>query len=60
MNIKDYLKMLPVRFHDEFMNEVVVDKKDTKGLRKAFEYYLEDILDELTQEEKDNIFVTIG
>jgi hypothetical protein len=58
--IKKCLKILPTRFHDEFINEVIIDEASIKSIKKVFEYYLAEILDELTQKEKDKIFIKIN
>lgn len=55
MNVKAILEELPERFHEEFM-ECIVDKESIKNLRKVYDYFLEEIIDKLTDEEKEMIF----
>lgn len=57
--IDECLRLLPERYHTEFIKDVIecVDEEDrtVKSVRKSFEYYLADIMDELTTEEMDKI-----
>ena len=50
--VENCLKMLPSRYHDEFVNDVIVDEHSISNLRKVFTYYIEEIWSELTDEEK--------
>lgn len=53
VSVENCLKLLPERYHDEFIGEVLVDKASIQSLRKVFEYYLQDIWSELSHEEKE-------
>lgn len=53
--VKEYLKLIPTRYHEEFLNDVIVDEQSIKYIRKVTEYYLAEIYDELTSEEKEII-----
>ena len=51
--VKEYLEIIPTRYHKEFLNDVIVDEQSIKYIRKVTEYYLAEIFDELTSEEKE-------
>lgn len=53
ISVENCLKLLPERYHDEFIGDVLVDKESIKSLRKVFEYYLQDIWSELSHDEKE-------
>lgn len=53
ISVENCLKLLPERYHDEFIGDVLVDKESIKSLKKVFEYYLQDIWDELNHDEKE-------
>lgn len=55
ISVENCLKLLPERYHDEFIGDVLVDKESIKSLRKVFDYYLSDIWSELNHEEKELI-----
>lgn len=55
ISVENCLKLLPERYHDEFIGEVLIDKESINSLRKVFEYYLQDIYDELSNKEKEKI-----
>ena len=55
ITVENCLKLLPKRYHDEFIGDVLVDAESIKSLRKVFEYYLQNIYDELNNEEKEKI-----
>lgn len=55
ISVENCLKLLPERYHDEFIGDVLVDKESIKSLRKVFDYYLSDIWSELSHEEKELI-----
>ena len=59
--INEILEDVPKRFHQEFIEDVLIIDNNmcANDIRKIYEYYLEDILDELTQEEKNNMFVNL-
>ena len=51
-DIMESIKMLPERFVDEFVGDVLVGEESLNSFNKVFTYYLADIWDELTEEEK--------
>ena len=53
VSVENCLKLLPERYHDEFIEDVLVDGESIKSLKKVFEYYVQDIYDELSHEEKE-------
>ena len=53
VSVENCLKLLPERYHDEFIGEVLVDKESIKSLKKVFEYYVQEIYNELTHEEQE-------
>ena len=53
ISVENCLKLLPERYHDEFIGDVLVDGESIKSLRKVFEYYVQDIYNELSHEEKE-------
>lgn len=55
ITVENCLKLLPERYHDEFIGDVLVDAESIKSLRKVFEYYLQNIYDELNHKEKEKI-----
>lgn len=55
ITVENCLKLLPERYHDEFIGDVLVDAESIKSLRKVFEYYLQNIYNELNREEKEKI-----
>ena len=55
ISVENCLKLLPERYHDEFVGEVLVDGESIKSLRKVFEYYLQNIYNELTHDEQEKI-----
>ena len=55
ITVEKCLNLLPVRYHDEFIGDVLVDKESVKSLNKVFQYYLQDIFPELTSSEKEKI-----
>lgn len=55
ISVENCLKLLPERYHDEFVGDVLVDGESIKSLRKVFEYYLQNIYNELSHEEKEAI-----
>ena len=50
--LEEILTDLPQRYHKEFINDVLVDQYSIINIRKVHEYYINDILNELTEEEK--------
>ena len=55
ISVENCLKLLPERYHDEFVGDVLIDGESIKSLRKVFAYYLQDIYNELNHEEKEKI-----
>lgn len=55
MELKDCFEMLPVRYHSEF-KEYIIDEYSIKKIDKVFTYFLEEIINELSDEEKSKIF----
>ena len=53
VSVENCLKLLPERYHDEFIGDVLVDGESIKSLRKVFEYYIQNIYNELSHEEKE-------
>lgn len=53
ISVENCLKLLPERYHDEFIGDVLVDGESIKFLRKVFEYYVQDIYNELSHKEKE-------
>lgn len=53
VSVENCLKILPERYHDEFISDVLVDGESIKSLRKVFEYYIQDIYHELSHEERE-------
>lgn len=53
------LEWLPSRFREEFLTIVYDGEQTAKSIRKNAEYFSESILDELTEEEKASMFVTL-
>lgn len=47
------IKELPKRFHNEFVNEVIVDQYSITSINDVYNYYISDIFEELTQKEKN-------
>lgn len=46
------IKMLPERYVDEFVGDVLVGEVSITSFNKVFSYYVDDIWEELTDEEK--------
>lgn len=55
ITIKECIQLLPERFHEEFVIDVLVDWASIKNLQKVFTYYIENIIDELTEKELEPI-----
>lgn len=59
--LKKELEWLPVRFRQEFIEEVISSSnQDAHSIRKNCEFFSDDIMDELTEEERNKMFITIG
>ena len=59
--LKSELEWLPVRFRQEFIEEVIgSSNQDAYSIRKNCEFFSDTIMDELTEEEKNIMFITIG
>lgn len=59
LTLKTELQWLPSRFREEFLTIVYDGEQTAKSIRKNSEYFAESILDELTEEEKASMFVTL-
>ena len=53
--IDGLLEILPRRYHEEFIGEVIVDENSILSFNKVFGYYLDDIWEELSDEEIEKI-----
>ena len=51
--LKDALTELPKRYHEEFINDVLVDSESIRGIRKVYSYYIDEIFPELSEKEKE-------
>lgn len=51
--VENCLKLLPTRYHNEFVTDVIVDENSILNLRKVFTYYIEEIWNELNDDEKE-------
>lgn len=51
--LKDALTELPKRYHEEFINDVLVDPESIRGIRKVYGYYIDEIFPELSEKEKE-------
>jgi len=51
--LEEVLNDLPERYHEEFIEDVLVDQASIISIRKVHEYYLNEIFQELTEEEKE-------
>lgn len=59
--LKEELEWLPVRFRQEFIEEVIAScNQDAHSVRKNSEFFSDAIMDELTEEENKQMFITIG
>lgn len=54
-NIMDDIYSLPERYHDEFIQEVLVDEMSLIAFSKIYSYFLDAIWSELTIKEKENM-----
>ncbi len=53
-------EFLPVRFRDEFLESIVFDDNLNKHtVRKNHEYFIENILNELNDDEFDSMFCNV-
>ena len=53
VSVENCLKLLPKRYHDEFIGDVLVDGESIRSLKKVFEYYIQEIYHELSREERE-------
>ena len=53
VSVENCLKLLPKRYHDEFIGDVLVDGESIRSLKKVFEYYIQEIYHELSHEERE-------
>lgn len=51
--LEEILKDLPKRYHEEFIEDVLVDQVSITSIRKVHEYYINDIFNEFTEKEKE-------
>ena len=51
--IKEQIEMLPGRFRQEFIEDVIVDEASLDSFRKVYTYYVAEIWSELTDNEKE-------
>lgn len=58
--INKELKTLPKRFHEEFLEMMYSCPQTLKTVRKNTEFFLDEIMDELTEEEKEQMFICIN
>ena len=58
--LKKELEWFPPRFRYEFTEVICSCEQDAKSVRKNAEYFAETIEEELTKEEKEEMFITIG
>lgn len=59
--LKEELEWLPPRFRQEFIEEVIgSSNQDAYSIRKNCEFFSDAIIDELTEEERNRMFITIG
>lgn len=59
--LKEELEWLPPRFRQEFIEEVIGScNQDAHSVRKNCEFFSDAIMDELTEEEENRMFITIG
>lgn len=59
--LKNELEWLPPRFREEFIvNFICQCPQDSHSVRKNCEYFADTIVDELTEEEKSSMYITIG
>lgn len=57
--INNAIGFLPTRFHEEFLEILSMCSQNTYSVNKNLDYFLENILDELTENEKRIMFVEI-
>lgn len=54
-NVMNDIYSLPERYHDEFIQEVLVDEMSLIAFSKIYSYFLDEIWNELTIKEKENM-----
>lgn len=52
-DIKKQMNLLPKRFHEEFIEDVIVDEVSIECFRKVYTYYINEIWNELTENERE-------
>ena len=57
--LKEELEFLPPRFREEFLEIICYCKQDAHSVKKNAELFLDNIMDELTEEERKKMFVVI-
>lgn len=57
--IRKELESLPKRFHKDFIEMMESAPQTLNSVRKNTEFFLDDIMDELTEEEKKKMFIEL-
>ena len=57
--INKELESLPKRFHEDFIEMMESAPQTVKSIRKNTEFFLDNIMDELTEEEKKEMFTEL-
>lgn len=57
--INQAFETIPSRFHDDFAEVINSCEQTVKSVRKNEEFFLDDIMDELTEEEKKEMFTQL-
>lgn len=57
--INQAFETIPSRFHDDFAEVINSCEQTVKSVRKNEEYFLDNIMDELTEEEKKKMFTQL-
>ena len=58
--LKKELEWLPPRFRMEFVELICECEQDAHSIRKNCEFFTDNIMNELTEEENSQMFVTLG
>ena len=53
------LNTIPLRFQQEFIEDVIVDKYSIMSFNKCVNYFLEDIYSELSEKERNQMFMLL-
>lgn len=57
--IKEELKTLPKRFHKDYLEMINSAPQTLKSVRKSTEFFLDEIMNELTEEEINKMFIKL-